>query len=534
MFTVDAKGKLIGGFDAIVGNPPFVGGTMISSTNGAIYKDFLYATFEGSGNRMDLVAYFFRRAFGLLSRIGTFGLIATNSIAQGDTRKGGLAWICHAGGHIYNAVRRLKWPGAASVVVSVVHVSKSLCPSWRFLDGRYVDLISAFLFHQGGDSDPDPLLSNRHIAFEGVKPYGQGFIFDDADTKASPLSLMEKILAQSPACAEVVLPYMSGDEINDSPVHSPSRYIINFRDLPIESCRPFDPLLKIVEDKVKPERESKSEEVRSRPWWQFFRSRAEMNAAIARLARILVVSRVGDKLSFTFLPSTIVPSEAIVVFALQTYAAFAVLQSRIHDIWARFLGSSMKDDLRYTPTDCFATFPLSPLFETNEALEEVGREYFAFRAALMVRNNEGLTKTYTRFHDPDERLPDVLQLRELHAAMDRAVLEAYGWHDLADKATCEFLLDYEDDDEDEEEAAGRRSRKKPWRYRWPDDFHDEVLARLLALNQKRAEEERLGGLVAVQATTGKGKETKGKIRKKRTNRAEDATLFDIRQAGGES
>ena len=152
--------------------------------------------------------------------------------------------------------------------------------------------------------------------------------------------------------------------------------------------------------------------------------------------------------------------------------------------------SSMKDDLRYTPSDCFETFPFPENFETNPALEAVGQAYYEFRAALMVRNNEGLTKTYNRFHDPDERSPDILKLRELHAAMDRAVLDAYGWTDL--QPTCEFLLDYEED-EDEDETGGGRRRKKPWRYRWPDDFRDEVLARLLELNRQRAEQERLSG-----------------------------------------
>ena len=84
----------------------------------------------------------------------------------------------------------------------------------------------------------------------------------------------------------------------------------------------------------------------------------------------------------------------------------------------------------------------------------------------MVRNNEGLTTTYNRFHDPDERSPDILKLRELHAEMDRAVLTAYGWTDLAERATCEFRLDYEDDDEPEADEAPRaRAKKKPWRYR---------------------------------------------------------------------
>jgi hypothetical protein len=122
----------------------------------------------------------------------------------------------------------------------------------------------------------------------------------------------------------------------------------------------------------------------------------------------------------------------------------------------------------------------------------------------MVRNNKGLTKSYNRFHDPDEHSPDIVKLRELHAAMDRAVLDAYGRTDL--KPTCEFLLDYEEDDEDE--SGGGRRCKKPWRYRWPDDFRDEVLARLLELNRQRAEEERLSGATAEAG--------RGKVRKKST------------------
>jgi hypothetical protein len=134
-------------------------------------------------------------------------------------------------------------------------------------------------------------------------------------------------------------------------------------------------------------------------------------------------------------------------------------------------------------------------------VEAAGKEYYEFRAALMVRSNEGLTKTYNRFHDPNERSPDILKLRELHAAMDRAVLDAYGWTDL--KPTCAFLLDYEE--EEDEEESGARRRKKPWRYRWPDDFRDEVLARLLELNKQRAEQEQLAGETAAKAQTGKGR-----------------------------
>ena len=166
---------------------------------------------------------------------------------------------------------------------------------------------------------------------------------------------------------------------------------------------------------------------------------------------------------------------------------------------------------RYNPTVCFDTYAFPAGFETNAALEAAGREYYEFRAALMVRNNEGLTKTYNRFHDPEEASPDIHQLRALHAQMDAAVLTAYGWTDLLPQCRCEFLLDYEDDETESgaEESTGRR-KKKPWRYRWTDEVRDEVLARLLKLNAERAEEERLAGLAAAATAPAKAKQARAK------------------------
>jgi hypothetical protein len=142
----------------------------------------------------------------------------------------------------------------------------------------------------------------------------------------------------------------------------------------------------------------------------------------------------------------------------------------------------MKDDLRYTPSDCFETFPFPPGFETDPALEAAGRAYHDHRAQLMVARNEGMTKTYNRFHDPGETAADIVTLRDLHVAMDRAILEAYGWGDLAERAAPIFL---DESNEDDHTYQGRLF--------WPSDFRDEVLSRLLALNAERhAEEVRLG------------------------------------------
>jgi hypothetical protein len=133
----------------------------------------------------------------------------------------------------------------------------------------------------------------------------------------------------------------------------------------------------------------------------------------------------------------------------------------------------MKDDLRYTPSDCFVNFPFPPDWQKISALETIGQRYYDYRAQLMITNNEGLTKTYHRFHDPDNDEPEIQELRRLHGAIDRTVADAYGWNDLQLRYT--FEPDYLD-------ANGNPKRI---RYRWPDDLHDDVLGRLLALHQER-------------------------------------------------
>jgi hypothetical protein len=241
----------------------------------------------------------------------------------------------------------------------------------------------------------------------------------------------------------------------------------------------------IIEEKVKPERMENNREGYRRYWWQYAEKRHDLYEAIRGLDRVLVVSRVGQALAFAFCNTGSVFAESLVVLSSESFDMFALVQARAHETWARLLASSMKDDLRYTPSDCFETFPFPQNGRTNESLARVGQEYYEFRAGLMVRNNEGLTETYNRFHDPAERDANIVRLRELHDEMDRAVLDAYGWNNI--RPVCEFLLDYEDD---EEETPGKSGgKKKPWRYRWPDAVRDEVLGRLLVLNGRRAADE---------------------------------------------
>ncbi|WOD37217.1 Eco57I restriction-modification methylase domain-containing protein [Nodosilinea sp. E11] len=529
------------GFDAIVGNPPFAGKNTIHASHPDGYLEWLKVINPESHGNSDLVAYFFRRTFTMLKKGGAAGLIATNTIAQGDTRATGLRFICNNRGTVYDAQKRVKWPGLASVIVSVIHFYKGIYKGRKNINGRDTSCISAYLFHSGGNDDPKALLENGNKAFVGSYVLGLGFVFDDSNPKALPISEKIRLIEKNSKNSQKIFPYIGGSEVNSNPTHAYSRYVINFGEMSEQEAWEYPDLMRQLEEHVKGTRASHS----SASWWQFERLRGELYKAVSDLDKVLVCGQTSKYRTFTFLPSNYVFDQKLIVFALSSFTAFASLHSRLHEIWAIFLGSTMKDDPVYTPSDSFETFPFPENWETDPTLEAIGKTYYDYRADLMVRNNQGLTDTYNRFHDPTETHPDILHLRHLHDQMDRAVLTAYSWPDI--DTTCGFALDYLDTDPDDlpPEAAERVAsgdlffptpdeaaafgalistgkRKLPWRYKWPEATHDEVLARLLDLNQQRHLEEVRGHKAAKPSD--KGQRVKGKGSKKAKSDAETPTI----------
>jgi hypothetical protein len=344
---------------------------------------------------------------------------------------------------------------------------------------------------------------------------------------------MKRLIADNCKNAEVIFPYIGGEEVNTSPTHAHHRYVINFGERSEEECRREWPeIMRIVESKVKPERIDKPGSY-SRQWWLYGRRSQAGSIAIAKHEKVLMHSFTSKYLQFAFVKSGYVYAGPHIVFALSGWRHFGLLQSRLHEVHVEHVSSTMGDGLRYAPSDAFETFPLpssflnenrisSPIAGGQFNLESVGKQYYEYRAELMVSNNEGLTSTYNRFHDPSETSSDLLELRRLHSEMDQAVLAAYGWSDVP--TTFGFGLDYLDTEDDAQLPDGLQERidsgelffwdandaldfqgqlqaygaitgrrKLPWRYRWPDAVRDDVLARLLALNAERyAEEVALG------------------------------------------
>lgn len=478
-----------GGFDTIVGNPPFLGGKRISNQLGDGYRDWLATAQSETNSSADLVSHFFVKAYQILREGGAFGLVATNTIAQGDTREAGLHQLLLNNASIYRATKRLAWPGEAGVVVSVVHIKRG--PSHKAtLDGREVRRISAYLVEGDYDDQPEILAENRKLAFQGSIALGMGFTFDDTASQkgtAESIDRMYELIQADPTNAERIFPYLGGEEVTNDPRHLHDRFIIDLADIRLDTASAKWPeLVKIAEERVRPERQKqKRADLRDR-WWQFAYRKNSLYKAISGRDFVFGVNcGASPHLAIAKLPARTVFANSLVIFSFDEIRFLSVVQSRIHEVWARSFSSSMKDDLRYTTTDCFETFPFPQEFKTSSALESVGQAYLDHRASLMVCRNEGMTKTYNRFHDRGETAADIVRLRELHTEMDQAVLQAYGWHDLANRAEPIFL---DESNEDDHTYQGRLF--------WPSDFRDEVLSRLLALNAERAAEERAAGLVA--------------------------------------
>lgn len=464
-----------GGFDAFVGNPPFAGKNTTIEGNRDYFIDWLKLVHEESHGNSDLVAHFFRSTFNLLRKQGSFGLIATKTIRQGDTRSTGLRWIVNHGGVIFNTQRRVPWPGKAAVIVSLIFINKGQAEQAFYLDQKKVEKITAYLFDKGDSEDPHVLASNSNKSFVGSYPLGMGFTFDDTDTKgvASSIAEMNRLLEIDPKNQERIFPYIGGAEVNDSPTHQHHRSIIDFFDMDETQAQQWPDLYEIVKAKVKPDRDKqKRPAVRDR-WWQYCEKRPGLYRTIKPLERIMVATQTSKYRTFTFLPNGMVYDQKLIVFAVESMAEFCVMHSRFHEEWALFFGSSLEDRPVYAPSDCFETFPFPELSPRHDALRDAGQKYYDYRKKLLIELDKGLTDTYNLFNNPNEQSEKITFLRDLHSALDQETLLAYGWDDL--------VLDYDFIPEYEVEEG----KNIPWKYRWPDDVRDEILARLLALNKER-------------------------------------------------
>ncbi len=463
-----------GGFDAIIGNPPFLGGQKLTGTMGKNVREWYISTLaDGNRGSADLCAYFYLRSYSLMRKGATLGLLATNTIAQGTTREVGLDEMTENGFTIFRSVQSKPWPvSSANLEYAAVWGVRGPVPDAvaKDCDGMKVARITTLLEPQGRvDGQPIALKENKNIAFQGCIVLGKGFVI-------SKEQAAEWIEADSKN-KEVLFPYLNGEDLNSRPDCSASRFTIDFGEMPEKQALSYAAPFKHLKKFVYPERMKQDAGKYPRmvnEWWKYWNARPALREAISKLKEVLVLTRVSRTLVPVRIKTGSVMSDAVVVFATDSYADQAVLSSSMHQYWAITRGSGMRGDPRYTPSDVFETFPRP---QNTDALAAIGKTLDEERREIMMRRQLGLTKLYNLVNDPDisdSSDADVARLREIHRQLDETVMVAYGWSDVP--------LDH-----------GFYEYRKMTRWTVCPEARIEILDRLLEENHRRAKLEAAQG-----------------------------------------
>ncbi len=449
------------GFDAIIGNPPFMGGKKISGSFGSDYRQYLLMSIaEGRKGNADLVSYFFLRAAALATNIA---FLASNSIAEGETRRVGLDALVEAKWRIVRAVKDRPWPGEASIHISQVWLSihPELHPA--ILDDVLVGGITPSLTSSSRtDGKPFTLAENANLAFIGTYVLGMGFTMLPSEAAA--------LIHKDARNARVLSPYLNANDLCSRPDVSASRWIVNFYDWPIEQAQQYAECFAHVEARVKAERQAKKgkdyQQAREK-WWIHLRRSVALQAVSGQLERVIVMPRVSKVSLPLFVENKMIFSERLAVIAKDDFFTYGVVTSEVHRAWARVQGSTHVDRPVYNPSECFETFPFP---RAPHAIAEAMAALEVCRTELMRDEHLGLTSLYNRVHDCAITEPRVAKVRELHVKLDRGVCDAYGWADL-------------------ELGYGFHMTDEGKRWTMCEATRHEILDRLLELNHSRHREE---------------------------------------------
>ena len=470
VFSNHYQGRSVYKFNAMVANPPFIGGKKISSIVGSDYRSHL-VTYIADNTRgsADLVAYFFLSAAKLAR---SFGYLATNTIAQGDTSEVGLSRLVDTGWTIHRAVSSTSWPGQTALEIAKCWIYDQ----WHgqtYLDERNVRGIDEMLYLISRSGwRKRQLACNAGQSFQGSVVLGEGFIINPEEAHT--------LINRDSRNANVLFPFLIGKDLNQSPTQSASRWSINFFDWSEEKSREYPDCFAIVEERVRQQRSVVKRKAYRTIWWRYAEHQSSLYKAIAEQDRVLAISAVSQPLLPAFVPTGQVFSHRLILFAYDDDFHLGVLSSGFHFRWVVRYASSLQTIPCYTPSDVFRTFVQPPYADaignTAQALDE-------FRRQLMVDEQIGLTSLYNRVNDTADHDRSIRQMRALHRDLDHAVQAAYGWDDLD--------LDH----------GFHNVRGAGVRYTFAPKTADEILDRLLELNRDRYQAEVAAGLHQNRATT---------------------------------
>ena len=436
---------------AIVGNPPFQSKNKMQGEYGPAYLNRLREAYPNVPGRADYCVYWFRKAHDELPKGGHAGLVGTNTIRQNYSREGGLDYIVGHGGTITEAVSSQVWSGDAVVHVSIANWVKGEQTGKKKLftqlgDQREspwevveVDTISPALSADLDVTQAVRLRANMDsgACYQGQTHGHEGFLLG-MDEAAAMLKVSSKN-------AEVLLPYLTGDDLLSHQPPAPQRYVIDFQPRDVLAAGQYPKLMERLKATVLPAREAAAKEETERnkaalaanskakvnqhhrnfmnKWWLLSYPRGELIAKIAAIPRYVVCAQVTKRPIFEFVSRDVRPNAALVVFPLPDDYSFGILQSGIHWEWFMARCSTLKGDFRYTSDTVFDTFPWPqrPTLPQVKKVAEAAEALRALRRKVMNENGWSLRELYRTLETPGKN-----PLRDAQDALDAAVRIAYG------------------------------------------------------------------------------------------------------------
>lgn len=480
-----------GGFDSLVGNPPFLGNRLWKGAMGDKLQWQCQMVLGRSPGKIDLCVVFHRRAVDLLRTDGCYGLLATSNIAEGSAIEVGLGVVVQ-NGDIYFAKKGMPWPGTAAVVVAIVGFIKG---EWRAecdADGQKCVRIGSRLEPEALDVWVPQPLSDAPFTFAGVdNSKGLAFVI----TPDSPW--FERLRSEPDS---LLRPYITGDDITSSALNRIGRWALDIGDRRLDEIARRWPIAhRFITEEVQPTRTVaalKSYRGLINQWWQFWNHRADLMRRIRQREKFIGYSKNTKYPVGMLAPSDWIYTNKVLLIGMERDDLYAISLSTGFRAWLeRFSGGNLGETLSLSISESVAKYPV-PSNEVSRAGIDAAERFNELAVAFSVETGCGLTDVMNAVNTPSMAHPMIVELRGLMATVDTEVAHAYGWDDI------KISYDFQD--------FQGGSANDPWRWALPDDVSTELLSRLTALNRECFEPAaNSGGGVSSVTKSKRGSRAKG-------------------------
>lgn len=402
--------------NAIIGNPPFLGGKYLKRDLGEGYVDRIYERFPDVKGSVDFCVYWFRLTHQHLEQGQRAGLVGTKTVKENVSRTAGLSYILEDQGRVYEAISNQKWSGEANVHVSIVNWCKSSVEKY-YLDDVEVSSINSSLTTEIDVTGAPKIEANKNFSFQGITPRGKRFVLSEYEATS--------VIESDQKNRDVMKRLLDAGALTETVDIQPKRWFIDFNNRTFEDASNYPQVLEYLKQFIKKNEKEIKDDWSADNWWLFWRNRSKMRECLKPLDYCFAVPRHSTWFTFLKVSTDWLPNDSTVVVASKDLYILGILSSTLHRSWIEAQCSRLKSDTRYTHTTCFETFPFpqSPGKDVADSIRSKAIELNQYRNEQMEQKGWGITDLYKNYFDESTS-----RLHKLHQELDALVLAAYSFN----------------------------------------------------------------------------------------------------------